>query len=350
MADLYILASIPDQGKTTTAILLENKLKSEGKCVACLQQNKGKNDVHRYLFKDCYHYTIPLEATQGKTAFEQWVPQGYDAYVMEITMPYSPFGAVYADLFKNINEIISYEAQDHWKEYVHSYYQQLWKKIRSGIGPKQNLMELWEYTRNRHIQPVITKTPGILEGPCVDSEKHLHHEGKLAVETIQPKMTLPKSNKRVIAVGAFPAEYWDIFPSLHWFRFNYAEFMEELRKKKHDLAVIGACGTDALKLQEPPRDYSVICYQPSVLFELKKKIGTIPFSSTYLELVNLIKSQHPGTPLVPDGETYTGYNNRYWVKQDHDLVDPVWKAGNIVFCDGWVLPQYLIRDGFLEVN
>jgi len=350
MADLYVLASIPDQGKTTTAILLEKTLKSEGKRVACLQQNKGKNDVHRYLFKDCFHYSIPLEATQGKPAFEQWVPRGYDAYILEITMPYSPFGAVYVDLFKNVNEIISYEAKDRWKEYVYSYYQRLWTKNRSGIGPNQSLMELWEFTRNRYIQTVITKTPSILEGPCVDTEKHLHHEEELAVEKIQPKMSLPQSNKKVIAVGAFPAEYWDIFPSLRWFKFNYAEFMDELRKKKHDIAIIGACGTDALKLQVPPRAYPVICYQPSVFLGMKKPNRATPFSGTYPELVRLIKSQPPGSSLVPDGEPYSGYNNRYWVNQEHQDVEPVWKTGNTLFCDGWVLPQYLIRDGFLEVN
>ncbi|OPY35499.1 MAG: hypothetical protein A4E35_02324 [Methanoregula sp. PtaU1.Bin051] len=59
MADLYVFASIPDQGKTTTVLLLEKKLREEGKRVACLQNNKGKNDVHHYLFSNCHHYTIP---------------------------------------------------------------------------------------------------------------------------------------------------------------------------------------------------------------------------------------------------------------------------------------------------
>ena len=44
MTDLYIPASIPDQGKTVTSILLEKKLRSEGKRVACLQTaNKDPN-------------------------------------------------------------------------------------------------------------------------------------------------------------------------------------------------------------------------------------------------------------------------------------------------------------------
>jgi hypothetical protein len=350
MSDLYVLASIPDQGKTTTAIALEKKLRSEGKRVACLQNNKGKNDVHHYLFKNCYHYSIPLEATQKRSAFEQWVPDGYDAYIMEVTMAYSPFGAVYVDLFENVNEIISNEAQNHWKEYVNLYYQHLWAKVQSGIGPFQDLMGLWEHVRNRNLQPVITKTPAVLEGPCVDIEKQLHHEQDLAVEKIQPKMALPKSDKNVIAVGAFPAEFWDIFPALRWFRFNYAEFNDGLRKEKYDLVIVGACASDELKLQMPHSDSPLICYQPSVFLELEKQCRIKPFSGDYPTLISRIKSQYPGTPLVPEGEPYSGYNNRYWVRQDYSIAEPVWKNGNTVFCDGWVLPQYLIRDGYLEVN
>jgi hypothetical protein len=264
---------------------------------------------------------------------------------MEITTAYSPLGAVYIDLFKNINEVISYEAQDHWREHVQLYYQRLWTKVRSGIGPKQDLMELWEFSRNRHIQPVITKTPGVLDGPCVDSGKHLHHEDKLAVERIRPGMSFPKSDKKVIAVGSFPAEYHDIFSSLRWFRFSYAEFMEKLRTGKPELAIIGISGSGMMKFRAPPGDCNVICYQPPVFLDLHKRTRTIPFSGTYSELVDRIRSQHPGSRLVPDGEPYSGYNNRYWVQQKHAGVEPVWKTGNIVFCDGWVLPQYLIRDG-----
>ena len=350
MADLYILASIPDQGKTTTALLLEKKLRGEGKKVACLQTNKGPRDIHRYLSEQCYHYSIPLEASKDIRSLEQWIPQGFDSYIFEITIAYSPLSAVYLDLFKSFNEVVSYEARDHWKEHVYSYYQQLWGKVTGGIGPKQDLMELWDFIRGRPIQPVITKTPVILDGPCVDSDYHLHHEDDLSVDEVHPKMSLPKSNSRVIAVGTFPAEYFDIFPLLHWFRFNYAEFMAELRKKKHDLAVIGVCGNEKLKLKMAYQENHTICYQPSVFLEMKKSIRSRSFSGTYHELVSLIKSQPIGSPLAPVGEPYSQYTNRYWVKQAYEGVDPVWKSGNTVFCDGWVLPQYLIRDGYLEVN
>ena len=71
MSELYVLASIPDQGKTTTSVLLEKKLRESGYSVACLQTSKGQYDVHTYLSENCYHYSIPLEAARSKTEFGQ---------------------------------------------------------------------------------------------------------------------------------------------------------------------------------------------------------------------------------------------------------------------------------------
>jgi len=99
MPKLYILASIPDQRKTTTAILLEKRLRCEGQRVACLQMNKGKKDVYRYLSEGCYHYTIPFEAAQSREVFDQRVPIGYDSYILELTYSFSPVGAAYISLF-----------------------------------------------------------------------------------------------------------------------------------------------------------------------------------------------------------------------------------------------------------
>lgn len=351
MADLYVLASIPDQGKTTSALLLEKKLRDEGKRVACLQNNKGINDVYRYLSEGCYHYSIPLEATQTREAFEKWVPQGYDAYIMEITMPYSPFGAAYVDLFQNVNEVISIEYLDTWKEYIMESYAKLWGRSRHGVGQNQDLMVFWDLIHNRNTRRLITKTPSVIDGPCVDTVPALHHMDELLVEKIQPQMVLPKGSKKVIAVGIFPAEYWDIFPSLNWFRLNYAEFMEEIRKKQYDLAIIGGCGAKSLKLQNPSQDHpQIICHQPSVFLNLKKRQLVKPLSGTYPSIHETIKKEKAGTRICADDEPYCGYNNRYWVHQIYDVPEPVWKSGNTIFCDGWVLPQYLIRDGYLEVN
>ncbi|WP_292364574.1 MULTISPECIES: hypothetical protein [unclassified Methanoculleus] len=349
MADLYVLASIPDQGKTTAAILLEKQLRSEGKRVACLQTNKGQNDVHRYLFEDCYHYSVPLEAARSKSAFEQWVPAGYDAYIMEITFAYAPLRAVYVDLFENINEVISYDARENWKEYVSDFFKQLWSRRRHGIGPSQDLMAFWDRVHDRNVQTILTKTPAVLDGPCVGTDKILYHADQIAAEPIEPEMELPKGSGKVIAVGSFPAEYWDIFPSLTWFRFDYAAFMERLREEKYDIAIIGASGADKMKLQDRPDHGSLICYQPALYLDLERKRIREPLSGDYHTLFSTIKQQPPGTPLCPEGEPFCQFNNRFWVHQKYVSSEPVWRDGNTVFCNGWVLPQYLIRDGFLEV-
>jgi ATP:corrinoid adenosyltransferase len=70
---IYVLSSLNNQGKTTTAILLENYFKSKGLKVACLQTMKGPYDVGIYLKNNCYHYTVPIEATKNKEALENWI-------------------------------------------------------------------------------------------------------------------------------------------------------------------------------------------------------------------------------------------------------------------------------------
>lgn len=350
MADLYVLASIPGQGKTTTALLLEKKLKSEGKSVACLQNNKGQYDVGTYLKEGAYHYSLPLESAKNRESFESWVIAGYDAYIMEITFAYSPHGAVFVDLFDNINEVISYDSHQNWKEYVSDYLRNAWINTPSGMGTSQDVMALWDHVRDRNIKRVIIKSPETLEGPYVDTARILHNADEFVKETIDPKTKLPRSAKSVITVGAFPGEYWDIFPKLHWYGFDYAGFMNTLRAEQYDLAIIGACGADTLKLRNRPHHGSIICYQPSVYLDLKKRQSTKPLNESITSIFSTIKNASPGTPLCPAGEPFAWYNNRYWVCRTHDREETVWNDGNMLFCNGWVLPQYLIRDGFLEVN
>jgi hypothetical protein len=325
-------------------------LKGEGKSVACLQNNKGQYDVGTYLKEGAYHYSLPLEATKNRESFESWVASGYDAYIMEITYAYAPCGAVFVDLFNNVNEIVSYELRDDWKGCVSDYLKNAWINGHNGIDTSQDVMTIWDRVRNRNLRRVITKSPKILEGPYVDTSRVLYHADELVKETIDPKMVLPRSNWKVITVGAFPGEYWDIFPKLHWFGFDYAGFMETLREKQYDLAIIGACGANSLKLRDRPDHGSIICYQPSVYLDLKRTQITQPLNESYPSIFSTIKNTSPGTPLCPAEEPFSGYNNRYWVYRTYDRDDPVWKDGNVLFCNGWVLPQYLIRDGFLEVN
>ncbi|MFA5254313.1 MAG: hypothetical protein WC367_06535 [Methanoregula sp.] len=349
MADLYVLASIPDQGKTTTAILLEKKLKSEGKRVACLQMNKDKMDVYRYLSEGCFHYTLPFEAARSRDTFERWVPMGYEAYILELSYGFSPVGIPFITLFDRVNEIISDELADNWQKTAEVRSQRSWGLHFPGIPAPKDIMLLWNLVHDRDTRHILTKT-NKAKGPSVDRDMILHNLEQFAIEEIQPQMKLPVGNKKVIAVGIFPAEFWDIFPGLRWFGMDYAGFMNAARKNRYDLAVIGGCGTNQLKLRNYPNGVPTICYQPTVFLDLENRKITKPFSGTYQSVYDTIKTREPGTSFSPEGEPFSGYNNPYWVYRLYDKPEVVWKSGNITYCNGWVLPQYLLRDGFLEVD
>ena len=126
--------------------------------------------------------------------------------------------------------------------------------------------------------------------------------------------------------------------------------MNRIRRKQHDLAIIGISGSDTLKLQNPPDHGSVICYQPTVYLPLEKRRIRKSSSVDFQTILSIVKNQPVGTPLCPDGEPLSFFNNPYWVFQKYLSDTPVWKKDNIVLCNGWVLPQDLIRDGFLEGN
>jgi len=349
LSDIHVLASIPDQGKTTTAILLEKKLKSEGKHVACLQMNKDKKDVYRYLSEGCFHYTLPFEACQSRESFEKWLPTGYDSYILEISYSFSPVGIPFITLFDNVNEIVSADQAGNWRENVETRFRRDWNAHFPDIPAPTDISSLWDVVHDRKMRQILTKTDGA-KGPSVDRNMVLHNPEQFAVERVRPGMSFPIGKKKAVAVGVFPAEYWDIFPGLRWFGMDYAGFMEAVRKDKYDLAVIGGSGADQLKLRRFPQDLPVICYQPTVFLNLEYRKESKPLSTSICSVYETIRTQKPGTPLAPDDEPFSGYNNPYWVYRLYEKPEVVWKTENVVNCNGWVLPQYLIRDGWLGVN
>jgi hypothetical protein len=347
MSEIYVLASIPNQGKTTTAILLGKYFQNQGKKVACLQTEKGPFDVHTYLEKDCYHYTLPLEAAKNKKSFGQWLPKGYDAYIFEITFPYSPIGAAYVDLFKSVNEIISFDIRDSWKKFVTRQMHEHWGRVNH---TRSDVMGLWELFHKRTVKKVYTKTRGKTGDASVDDQFTLVHPEKLLSENICAEYSFPKGTRTAIAVGAFPAEYWDIYSDLCWYRFDYAAFMQRFRKEDFDLAIIGVCGADNLKFHYMPKKGEIVCYQPSVYHNLTRSHTYLPLEDDFMTVYQTIKNEPVGTPLGKDGGCFAAYNNKYWTFRPHETFEQIRKEGNILFCNGWILPQYLIRDGYLEVN
>lgn len=405
---IFVLSSVCGQGKTTTAIILERYLRSKGLKVACLQSIKGKYDVRNYLSNGCYHYSLPIEVAKNKETLEKWIPCGYDAYILELSVPYAPIGAAFIDNFKNINEIISHEVADRWKEYVNE------------MDPNSTLF--WKMNRNRNVQQVITTASLDLHNQLLSkhlkkrseylnysnkpkvrypaNEEKIHYLNipyyangnrkksdrndseinveknsseniafsdadelarmnfvdfkKLTYDFISPKMKLPHSDKKVIAVGDFPSEYWDIFPSLKWY--SYASFMKEYKKENYDLAVLGLCEEEGLKMNLVPKKQQVICYQPSLyLNTTKDDYFSYEIKTDLLNCYSKIKNEEVGTPLGDKGCLYEAYNNKYWINSKFNINQPdsdqgiIYEQDSMTFCNGWVLPQYLINEGYLEV-
>lgn len=165
MSRIYVLASLPPgAGKTTTALLLERHFLGQDLRVACLQQNKGgQSDVHTYLSAGCCHYTVPLEATKSREAFERWAPRGgYDVLIMEVTYPYTPFGAPYLIPFDAFNEVVPFEARADWKSFVFTKTLGYWKEYPSDTNFDPT--ELWDTVHDRTVQTIVTKIPSPLDG------------------------------------------------------------------------------------------------------------------------------------------------------------------------------------------
>jgi hypothetical protein len=171
-------------------------------------------------------------------------------------------------------------------------------------------------------------------------------------------MTLPKSDKNVIAVGAFPGEFWDIFPKLKWYDYDYLKFMKDYRKEKYDFAIVGSCPDESLKLLYKPTKKPVICYQPSCYLDIITKPREKPFVKSDLrQLYSKIKNEKVGTSLGEEDCLYEAYNNRFWTHDNNRLwnirvhpdLEILSREENMIFCNGWILPQYLINEGYLEV-
>ena len=245
MREVYVMASYCDQGKIALLLALERYYRARGKKVACLQRIKGQSDVGIYLREGCYQYSLPIEATKSRSALELWVPRGFDIYIIGISTAYSPIGAAYPDLFTDYNEIIPVDWHGDWTGCVHN-------QIRS-YSHDPGILTFWEEIRKRNlqeknVQEVVTGVPEPLDGPCLDEKSVLHHPETLVFDTFEPRMTLPQSNRSAIAVGAFPGEFWDIFPALRWYGYDYVRFVQRLEEENYDLAIIGECSNRSLRL------------------------------------------------------------------------------------------------------
>ena len=325
MSRLYVLASVPKQGKTTTALLLEKYFKSKGLKVACLQPTfKEQWDVGLYLKENCHLYGIPVEAAKSKKDFEKWLPIGYDIYLFELGFPYTfPASAAYITEFDNINEVILHDVKDCWKNFISKEY-------------SLHGLQFWDEFYDRNVQRVLTKTPKALDMPCVDDKLGLHNVDEFVFNEVKPKMSLPKSNKEVVAVGAFPGEFQYIF-NLKWYGYDYPSFVERYKKEDWDIAVVGACTNDKMRFKYRPRKH-VFCYHPPIYVENLKYYSEVYAIKTDLrEVYYKIKENPVGSPVGEKDCFFSSINNKYWTFQTFaglDLISTLDGSDNIVICNG----------------
>lgn len=346
MADVYILASYCDQGKIIAALALEHHLREQGKTVACMQKIKGQSDVGLYLKNGCFQYSLPIEAAKNRESLERWMPKGFDAYIISISTAYSPIGAAFLDLFTEYNEIIPEEWKNNWTDSI--------ENLVRPYSSDPKILAFWEETRKRFhrekkVQPVITGVSTPLDDPCVDTNARLFNPEKLFMDSFEPKMEIPKSNKKVVAVGAFPGEYWDLFPSLHWYGYDYQKFFLGLVAEQYDLAIIGECSNKQLQLPNKPKNKNIICYQPSVFLDKCRSEEKFRSDRDLHSVYKSIKENPVGTPLQGEGFSYRDYRNRFWTFQTYTGLDIIRHEENVMYCNGWVLPQYLMKEGLLGV-
>ena len=191
---------------------------------------------------------------------------------------------------------------------------------------------------------------GCIGQPCVDKNLVVHHVEKLVCDEVEPKMSFPKSKKRVLAVGAFPAEFFDMFPCLTWYEYRFASFVEALKGDGYDLSIIGTCIDSDLTLDVSSTTKPVYCYQPSALSDrvfirCSKRVNMC----NPLAVLDGIRNLPVGSNFWGADPCYTAYSNRLWVYKAYSGDDIIERDGHVIFCNGWVLPQHLVKEGILEV-
>lgn len=256
-------------------------------------------------------------------------------------MPYSPQGAIFLHLFQRYNEIVGDDVKNNWEKYVYQFLKQFHKD--------SEVMTFWEETHQKDVRKIITKVSSPIDGPCVGKKFVIYHPDKFVFDTFEPRLIFPRSNRKAIAFGAFPGEFWDIFPDLKWAGYDPCQFQQSIQKKKFDIAIIGQCINQDLKFNVKPKNIDIICYQPPVYLDANElKLIDTP-SENLRDIYTTIKEKPVGTPLAKNDSYYSLYNNRFWVYQEYSGPDILYREKNIVYCNGWVLPQYLIKEGLLEV-
>lgn len=314
-------------GKTTTATQLAHLFEFEGMKVANLTFEKWTFDVQRYWSENRHHYCLPLECVKGDV--EQWLPVGYDVYILEGRHPNGQ--RFDEDLFANIYP----------------------NHLQNVCVPANEYVFQVNDPLDRNL--IITKCHpfGIpYEHVAVDTNRMIFNIDLLRKIQVSPKYSIIPSSKTIIAIGYFPGEYFLLFPRMRHYGFEEVRsFLEECVNPTYDLILIGFTFeyqqiAASMKYESRP----IISYSPgSVGFpHIEVELGDLPSIADDTLARDILLNQPVGTPLPQSGYLAL-FNNKYWTGHAYQGLPSVSQSGNILVCNGWIHPKYLIRDGFLSL-
>lgn len=315
-------------GKTTTAIQLARFYEYDGLKVANLTFEKWSFDSERYWEGGRDHFVLPLECVKGLNVIEEWLPPGYDVYIVEGRYPFG----------------------NRFDEY-----------LIANILPvdKQNLcIPVSDYTPTpRDLagrELIITKCTPFnvpIDHVAVDTHRILLGVAQLRAVPVNPRLTLPRFNTQVIGIGFFPREFYLVYPNLKWYGPYISDlYLEDLKTGTHSTVLIGHVlnpETIYQILRDDPRPVITYCPGSIGLPDDEIEFSSPPTERDDTYTADILRNHPRGTPLSDTGYIHI-FNNRYWVGNVYQNYPSVLKQENRLLCNGWVSPKYLIEDGYLE--
>lgn len=311
-----------DSGKTAACLRIARYFRFDGLKIANLTIETGMTDIPRYWADKTHHFILPLEATKGRVSLENWLPIGYDLYILESELPDS--------------DIIS-------------------KGVYTLFHPEEQNICIPQYLSRDETtygcRPIISLChPGRvpLEYPATDVLETIFSPELIHTIQVNPRMVLPRLYGKILSAGYYPSELWEIYPDLQWVHEDLDSFWIQYESRHPDLIVLGWVRNpmewrEVLEIECP-----ILCFDPRIWQDNFTPFEDItPDEITLENTAEIVRNDPVGTPL-PDVGILKRYNNEYWVNSIFQELPLISKHKNITIVNGWVHPQYLIQEGVIS--
>lgn len=323
MPQLLAVHGAWDTGKTTTCLRLAKYFQFDGIKVASLTFEKGTNDVGLYWAEKNHHYCLPLECAKGVSDLEQWLPVGYDLYILEGK---NPGAGIMSRMFFDI-----FPAD-----------------MQNICIPQHEFNRMDTY--NAH--PIITMCHPAnvpLGYPATDVYETLFDPERLQRIDIDPKMCLPRLPGKILATGYFPSEFWDIYPDIRW-TLDIEDFFYLYEERKPDMLLIGWVNDPQTWSEIIHIDIPCLIFDPRLWKENLTEFETTTPSENELRQTEIIVKKDPVGTLFTNSGYLKKYRNPYWTQMFFQELPIISRDENKIIVNGWVHPSYLIRDQIIPMN